>query len=54
MGAARKRFEAEQLVKLLRQIEVLQCNGESLVETCKAVGIPVGFFPLPTANPVTC
>ena len=35
----RKRFEAEQVVKLLRQIEVLQGNGKSLAEACKAVGI---------------
>ena len=39
MGASRKRFGAEQVVKLLRQIEVLQGNGKSLPEACKAVGI---------------
>jgi transposase-like protein len=39
MGATRKRFGAEQVVRLLRQIEVLQGNGKSLPEACKAVGI---------------
>ena len=39
MGASRKRFGAEQVVKLLRQIEVLQGTGKSLPEACKAVGI---------------
>ena len=39
MGASRKRFGAEEVVKLLRQIEVLQGNGKSLPEACKAVGI---------------
>lgn len=39
MGAARKRFGAEQVVHLLRQIEVLQGNGKSLAEACKAAGI---------------
>ena len=41
MGASRKRFGAEEVVKLLRQIEVLQGTGKSLPETCKAVGIPL-------------
>jgi transposase-like protein len=39
MGAARKRFGAEQIVNLLRQIEVLQANGKSLPEACRAAGI---------------
>lgn len=39
MGAARKRFGAEQIVNVLRQIEVLQANGKGLPEACKAAGI---------------
>ena len=39
MGSARKRFNAEQVVNLLRQIEVMQGNGKSLPEACKAAGI---------------
>lgn len=39
MGAGRKRFGAEQIVNVLRQIEVLQANGKGLPEACKAAGI---------------
>ena len=39
MGAGRKRLGAEQIVNLLRQIEVLQANGKGLPEACKAAEI---------------
>lgn len=39
MGVGKKRLGAEQIVNLLRQIEVMQAGGKSLPEACKAAGI---------------
>ena len=39
MAAIRKRFKPEQMVNLLREIEVLMANGKSLLEACKQAGI---------------
>ena len=39
MAALRKRFKPEQMVNLLREIEVLMANGKSLLEACKQAGI---------------
>ena len=35
----KKRFSAEQIVTLLRQIEVLMAQGRSAPEACREVGI---------------
>ena len=35
----KKRFSAEQIVKLLRQIEVLMVQGKSAPEACRDAGI---------------
>jgi len=35
----KKRFGAEQIVTLLRQIEVLMAQGKSLPEACREAGI---------------
>ena len=39
MAAIGKRFKAEQIVNLLREIDVMSTNGKSLLEACKQVGI---------------
>lgn len=39
MATIRKRFKPEQMVNLLREIEVLMANGKSLLEACKQAGI---------------
>lgn len=39
MAIIRKRFKPEQMVNLLREIEVLMANGKSLLEACKQAGI---------------
>lgn len=39
MAAIRKRFKPEQMVNLLREIEVMMANGKSLLEACKQAGI---------------
>jgi ACT domain-containing protein len=39
MATIRKRFKPEQIVNLLREIEVLMANGKSLLQACKQVGI---------------
>ena len=39
MRATRKQFSAEEVVKILRQIEVLQGSGKALAEACKAAGV---------------
>ena len=39
MAAMRKRFKPEQMVNLLREIEVMMANGKSLLEACKQAGI---------------
>lgn len=39
MAAIRKRFKPEQMVNLLREIEVLMANGKSLLAACKQAGI---------------
>jgi len=36
----KKRFSAEQIVKLLRQIEVLMAEGKTVPEACRDAGIP--------------
>jgi len=39
MAATSKRFKAEQIVKLLREIDVMTANGKTLLEACKQSGI---------------
>lgn len=39
MAALGKRFKAEQIVNLLREIDVMTTNGKSLLEACKQIGI---------------
>jgi len=39
MAAVGKRFKAEQIVNLLREIDVMTTNGKPLLEACKQVGI---------------
>lgn len=39
MAALGKRFKAEQIVNLLREIDVMTTNGKSLLESCKQAGI---------------
>jgi hypothetical protein len=39
MAATGKRFKAEQIVNLLREIDVLTANGKTLPEACKQAGI---------------
>lgn len=39
MAVPGKRFKAEQIVTLLREIDVITTNGKSLSEACKQVGI---------------
>ncbi|MCW5600031.1 transposase [Nitrosomonas sp.] len=39
MAALEKRFKPEQIVNLLRGIEVMMANGKTLMEACKQVGI---------------
>jgi transposase-like protein len=39
MAATGKRFKAEQIVNLLREIDVLTANGKSLLEACKQIGV---------------
>ena len=39
MGSTGKRFKPEQIVNLLREIEVMMANGKTLLETCKQAGI---------------
>jgi len=39
MAAIGKRFKAEQIVNLLREIDVMMANGKSLLEACKKVGV---------------
>ena len=38
------RFKPEQIVSLLRQIEVLSANGKTLEEACKALSITVQSY----------
>ena len=39
MAASVKRFKPEQIVSLLREIEVMMANGKTLLEACKQAGI---------------
>jgi putative transposase len=39
MATTGKRLKAEQIVNLLREIDVLAANGKSLLEACKQTGI---------------
>ena len=39
MAATGKRFKAEQIVNILREIDVMTANGKSLQEACKHSGI---------------
>jgi putative transposase len=39
MAATGKRFKAEQIVNLLREIDVMTANSKSLLEACQQVGI---------------
>ena len=39
MAALGKRFKPEQIVNLLREIEVMMANGKTLLEACKQAGI---------------
>ena len=39
IAAIGKRFKPEQMVNLLREIEVMMANGKTLLEACKQVGI---------------
>ena len=36
---SRMKFSAEQIISKLRQAEVLQSNGQSIVEICRQIGI---------------
>lgn len=38
------RFKPEQIVSLLRQVEVLTANGKTLDETCKSLSITVQSY----------
>ena len=38
------RFKPEQIVSLLRQIEVLTANGKTLEEACKALSITIQSY----------
>jgi hypothetical protein len=39
MAGLGKRFKPEQMVNLLREIEVMVANGKTLLEACKQAGI---------------
>ena len=39
MASTGKRFKPEQIVNLLREIEVMMANGKTLLEACKQAGI---------------
>lgn len=39
MATTGKRFKAEQIVNLLREIDVMTANGKPLLEACKKIGI---------------
>ena len=39
MTSTGKRFKPEQIVNLLREIEVMMANGKTLLEACKQAGI---------------
>ena len=39
MAGLGKRFKPEQMVNLLREIEVMIANGKTLLEACKQAGI---------------
>ena len=39
MASVGKRFKPEQIVNLLREIEVMMANGKTLQESCKQAGI---------------
>ena len=39
MAGLGKRFKSEQMVNLLREIEVMMANGKTLLEACKQAGI---------------
>ena len=39
MAGLGKRFKPEQMVNLLREIEVMMANGKTLLEACKQAGI---------------
>ena len=39
MAATGTRLKAEQIVNLLREIDVMTANGKSLLEACKKIGI---------------
>ena len=34
-----KRFKAEQIIHILREIDVMMTNGKEIVEVCKQAGI---------------
>ena len=39
MASTGKRFKPEQIVNLLREMEVMMTNGKTLLEACKQAGI---------------
>jgi putative transposase len=39
MAAVGKRYKAEQIVNLLREIDVLTTSGRNVTEACKQIGI---------------
>ena len=39
MAALGKRYKPEQIVNLLREIEVMMANGKTLLEACRQAGI---------------
>jgi putative transposase len=39
MAATRNTYKPEQIVNLLREIDVLTANGQSVPQACKATGI---------------
>jgi len=39
MSSTGKRYKAEQIVNLLREIDVLTANGKAVAQACKQIGI---------------
>jgi putative transposase len=39
MGMSRKRFTAEQIIAKLREAEVEQARGQSVVQACRKIGV---------------
>jgi len=39
MSSTGKRYKAEQIVSLLREVDVLTANGKAVAQACKQIGI---------------